>query len=261
MSRIAVRRTGLALLSLVALAVVVAAVLLGTHRARVERDGLRVYCLAPAQHEPLVAAAAALGLAERAGDRVAVGGAELTPAQWRDRRPDDFLRACEALSAAQRPPGPGVLATVLPFLTGLTGALIAFGAATWRDRVTRGRALADDLRDAARAFRLAVTAYLTEWRPNQPDTDVAARREALLAQLARARAALPGRPAFTDVTTSLAGDLGPALAAGWRTGEDWERTDRDRRARLAGELDSLHDSVFRIADGLEQPLRARLANS
>lgn len=243
------RRVGGALLLVGVVAVVVLALVIWCQRANIEDDALQVYCFAPAQRGNLINAAAALGMT------VPNPASARDVADWRARRPEDFVRACEALSAAQRPPGTGLFATVLPFLTGLTGAVAAFVAAAWRDRVTRGHTIADDLRSAFEGFRRAAETYLDGWSASRSDVQVVERRATLLTQLARARAAHPGWTAVRQVERILTnGDLGSDMTVGWKDGSaGWEQRDNIRENDLRSLLERVQDKVLRIADALEQP--------
>jgi hypothetical protein len=218
--------------------------------ADTEDDSLLVYCLAPAQHNGLLDAAVALGYAKRdsVGGYVLTSGPPLDPASWyRDHR-DDFTRTCKALFAAQRVPDPGISATLLPFLTGLLGAVLAFLATAWRDWVVRGRALADDLRSACNEFHQAVSAYLDNFSSSQLELQVAHRRSALLTQLARARGAHQGwlvvRGVKNDVSSRKIEQTGS------RNGSKQETLNW---------LNQVQDDVYQIANALERPMRPHLA--
>lgn len=205
------------------LAVVSPVVLLAVDTRMEQRDSLTVYCLDARQHEQLTGAGVALGLT-----------VPKDVTDWPATRPDDFWRACEALSAARQAPGPGVFTTVLPVLTAVLGAVLAFAATAWRDRVTQGGELATQLRERAAEFHRLANARLNRpWRSGEPDDDVVAARAALATSLARVRAAHPDWPAVAEVTAALAG-----------TGLD------------ADGLDELRDGVERIARAVARPLRA-----
>lgn len=198
---------------------------------RADRDALVVFCLSPAQRVNLIAAADALGLP--------------TPTdlvRWPSTQPADFDRTCAAVSSAHRRPGPGFFADLLPFLTGLFGAVLAFLLAAWQNRVVRGGDLARELRGAADAFHAAVTAFGTEWEPNRPITEVVATRAVLASVIARVRSAHRDWPAVTAVTTLLAGRFAADAPAEWTA--------------APAELDSLRDTVFRVAVAVERPVRA-----
>jgi hypothetical protein len=208
-------------------------------------DSLLVYCLSPAHRTGLLEAAAALGLAHRdnAGSYVLPDNTPLDPALWSAEHRDDFARTCKALFAAQRTPEPGLTASLLPFLTALAGAVLAFLAASWRDRVARGHALADSLRSAFNGYSQAVEAYLDGSRINRTNTQVVERRYGLMLELAKAKAAYRKWPMVADVEAEVEGrQLG-------RPGQE----DPD-----AGEirewLKKTRGAVFRIAHALAHPL-------
>jgi hypothetical protein len=213
--------------------------------AEPEDESLLVYCLSPAQRTGLSDAAVALGLAVRdnAGAYELPGGRKLDPASWHRDHLDDFTRTCDALSAAQRAPGPGVFASVLPFLTGLVSAVLAFSAATWRDRVSRGRTLADDLRSSFEEFHQAAEQYLGGRGPEEPK-EMEERGGTLLMQLARAKAAHPRWAAVRTVESELEG-----------MGLDSPARDRQEREKVTARLETARDTVFKIALALEQPMR------
>ncbi|HEV2783693.1 MAG TPA: hypothetical protein VGX25_30265 [Actinophytocola sp.] len=224
--------------------------------ADTEDDALLVYCLSGEQRAALTDAAVALGLAETdsGGAFLAFSGGQTEPLEWHRNRPDDFNRTCAALSEAQRPMPDRTLPTLVPFLTGVVGALLAFAAASVRDRVTRGRTLADELRAAFRGFEHAARTYLDSWTPTRPQErvlELAEHRVALQNQLARTKAA---HRRWTTVdaleTEVLTGELGQAMTLDWK-GKD---EDRERRDRLRERLAAARDTVFRVARALEQPL-------
>ena len=176
-----------------------------------------VYCLAPVQAQPLRDAATALG-----ADRAKVTD---IPA-WRRTDPDAFEKACQALYEAQKQPPQDTLDKVLPFLTGLFGALAAYVATAWQARVTAGRADRDALGAAATEFHDAALDHLATYGPARDDTRLDTARTALTARLLRgvsehpswpaAKAALdtlttgPLSPAALDATTTAVPDPRPA---------------------------------------------------
>lgn len=209
-------------------------------------DARVVYCLAPAHRADLINAARSLGIA------VPTDPARL-PA-WHTSAPDDFGRACQALYTANSQPAAStnVLGTLLPFLTGLFGALLTFLAAFWWNIVNRGTALGDELRTAINAFHDAGVAYLAGG-PGDEDPMRAARRT-LVGKLARLRAEHRTWTAlgalFDQVNT---GELSRA-----KLGVDWteqSQAQRDLRARLAGTLDGVRDTGEQVATALRRPLR------
>ncbi|MFI9811710.1 hypothetical protein [Saccharothrix variisporea] len=210
--------------------------------ADTEDDAKVVHCLSTAQRTALREAAEALGVAQ-----------DPDVVQWRKTNPDSFTRACEALYAAQKTPGPGWFANVLPFLTGLFGALAAFILTTWRERVTRGRAVADALGTAVTEFHDATEVFLRSWTPGRADTDVASKRHKLVDQLARVQAAHPRWPEPTNVIDRLTtGPLGEQLNVGWSANTE---ENKKRRAACTSELAQIRTTVLSIAIGLSRPLR------
>lgn len=208
-------------------------------------DSLLVYCLSPARRTGLLDAAAALGLARRdnAGSYVLPDNTPLDPVSWQRDHRDDFVRTCKALFAAQRTPEPGASDSLLPFLTALTGAVLAFAAASWRDRVARSHAMADGLRSAFNGYSRAVEDYLEGSRINRTNTQVVERRYGLMLELAKAKAAYRRWPAVAEAEAEIERrQLG-------RPGQD------DPDAREVREwLKSTRDTVFGIAHALDHPL-------
>lgn len=229
-------------------------------QARADADALRVYCLAPERHEKLVDAADALDLAKREDlpDPDKVTDHKLPLEEWSELHPDDFDEACEALSGAERPRSNSTFATVLPFLTALVGAGGAFALTAWRDRVTRGQGLADDLRTATGLFSRAVEDYLTNWRPGSSDTELVATRTALATQVSRAKAARPGWKEIRQIEAVLrSGELGQSITTGWQTAYDATAANESRRAALRRQLAATCDDLFGLADRLQRPMLVR----
>ncbi|MEU4253379.1 hypothetical protein AB0F15_38895 [Amycolatopsis sp. NPDC026612] len=212
--------------------------------ADTDDDSQLVYCLAPDSRDALIDAAVALGLAQRSGNRLVVGGEILDVQAWRGVRPEDFRRTCEALSAAERAPGPSALASALPFLTGVTSALLAFAAALALASVTRGRERAAHLRSASDDFRQAVEAYLDGWDKTHLRVEATGRRSALLSRLGVVRTAHRRWVTVEAVEHELVGGaVGQAISQPSADGRD-----------LTADLKAVHDDVLRIARALEQPL-------
>jgi hypothetical protein len=211
-------------------------------------DARVVYCLAPAHRADLINAAQSLGIA------VPTDPARL-PA-WRAAAPDDFDRACQALYTAQGPmtsDSSSVFSTLLPFLTGLFGALLTFLAAFWWNIVNRGTALGDDLRAAIGTFHQAGTAYLAGGGSVE-EGPLRAARGVLVDKLARLSAEhrrwTTLRTLYDTVTT---GELSKATL-----GVDWDQqsqAQRDLRTRLGVGLDGVRDTGEEIATALRRPLR------
>jgi hypothetical protein len=206
-----------------------------------EKDGLVVYCTAPAQRGDLLNAAESLGLGSRAAGRLVVDGVSLELADWRVRHSEDFDRACAALAFAQRPPRPSTLATALPFLTGVSSALLAFAAALAVAGVNRGRERAERLRTAYNEMRQAAEAYSIGFDKAALRTKLVDHQRTLVSQLATTKAA---RPRWNQVTLLhedlTSGELGTAITAG--------------STELSALLTRAQEPTFAIAAALEHPL-------
>jgi hypothetical protein len=243
MRRVLLRVAGGLVAAGAAAALVIAAIILSGNDA--DDDALLVYCLAPAQRDGLIDAAGALGLAGRSGDRLVVAGTTLDPVGWRAKQPDDFLRACGALSTATRQPRPSALATAVPFLTGVTGAILAFAAALSLASVNRGRERADRLRSAFDEFRRTAEGYIDGWDKSRLQAKMAESRGALLSQLTIVHGSHPHwAPVRAARLELIDGDLGKVASAMLAMDS----------AALTARLLSMRDTVFLIAHALERPL-------
>lgn len=203
-----------------------------------EDDAKAVYCLTVKSERNLRTAGTAIGV-EVPQDVTA----------WRKDKPAEFERVCSALYGAEKTPPPGWFTEALPFLTGLFGALLAFAAAAWRDRVTRGRKQGEDLRAALTEFETASRAFLGGYVGERSDTAVQAARAKLVAHLAAIRSEHRGWRRVEALLGELrTGLLGPALTApGAGQGEAV-------KTRIAG-LDRLRDEVQLVATAVTTPLR------
>lgn len=240
------------------------------------QDASIVFCTAaPARLDGLVNAAVDLGLAERgsvpAGIR-AVDGEVLPYSRWRAVDNADFLRACDAYAAANRPvqtasgaDGPGS-ATVLDILLPvIAGALLTLAADDVRQAAGRRWELADELRTEWRAFDAAVDSFVTECvkaqaagDPRPPSGDVDEKRRALQAVLRKARSRywryrrspVPAR--LLEALAEDADPLGPS-----RLGTGWNRGDRDEKVReFLGECrSSLEELAGKLERGIWLPFR------
>lgn len=211
--------------------------------ADTEQDARVVHCLSTAHRDALGDAAAALGF-DRPAD----------PAKWRDERPAEFRRVCDALyrsakpASAPTPPTPW-FNSLLPFLTGLSGALMAFTAAAWRDRVSRGRHQGDGLRTAVAEFYDAATTHLNAWAATRSPDKVLAAQGKLTTQLAAVHTDHPRWSSLPALRSSLEeGPLGHSLITAR------EEQLRDHSAQLRIELDRLRDGVLAVARALGRPL-------
>jgi hypothetical protein len=217
-----------------------------------------VYCLASANRLALVEAAVALKQTstDASGNFVVVDGKTLDPSAWRDQQPEAFNTTCTALYSASRPltaSSPGVFSSVLPFLTALLGAFAAFFAATWRDKVARGRVLGDGLRSSVEDFYRAADSYLRLDSPNAETVELKAHRGAVVAKLAVVEANHRKWIAVHALRADLeAGRFGDSLTRGW---DAQNQATRERAEKLRTTLTCHRDVALHIANALEQPLR------
>ena len=197
-----------------------------------------VYCLSPAQAQPLRDAAIALG-----ADKAKV--ADL-PA-WRRGDAEAFEKACQALYEAQKQPPQDVLDKALPFLTGLVGALAAYVATAWQARVTAGRADRDALVAAATEFRAAALEYASTYVVNRDSARFDKAHTALLTRLRRVVAEHPSWPsAEAAKNTIVSGPLSPEALGGLSGGPG-------KREEAA--VEELHSALDRVAAALATPGR------
>jgi hypothetical protein len=225
--------------------------------AHAEDDAATVFCLSPAQRAAVVDAGVSLGRAraDPSGMFVLDGTRTLAPREWRVAQPVAFEASCEALYSSTHQAAASSLSTLLPVLTAILGAALAFSAAAWRDRVARGRVQAEALRSAQEEFHDAAGQYLRDTSSEHPDAGLGESRRKLLARLAEVRAAHRSWslvPALRDQLTT--GDFGTSLTEDW-----YEQSDvtRARRRTLLEALDEQRDDVLRVTIALERPLRAR----
>ncbi|MGI5498593.1 hypothetical protein [Lentzea sp. CA-135723] len=205
-------------------------------------DAEVAFCLAAAQRAALQETAQVLELRP-----------EADLAGWRKNKAADFNRACEALYGAQKTPQPDWFTVALPFLTGAVGAMLAFAAAAWWDRVNRGRVLADALRLAVKEFHEEASSYLHDWRPARPDAEFVAKRSRLEHQLAvvgaeRRRWKKPDL-LIAQLTT---GRFGRDMAAGWD--DNTEQTRAERKGCVAA-LPELRKDLLAVSAVLTSPLQ------
>ncbi|HEX6347284.1 hypothetical protein [Umezawaea sp.] len=223
----------------------VAAVLLvgggGQARADGEDDAKAVFCLTVKSERNLRDAGRAVGV-EVPSD---------VPA-WRRAKPAEFERVCSALYGSEKAPSPGWFTQALPFLTGLFGALLAYAATAWRDRVARGRKQAEDLRGALVEFENAVTAYLSAYVGKRAEDPVLVSRAGLVSQLALVKSEHRGWSRVQELLDGLRdGPLGEALTQ--RAGQGDAAKARDAQLRVR--LDELRDEVLLVATALARPAR------
>jgi hypothetical protein len=207
------------------------------------------FCLAPAQRAELQDAVVALEIDER-------GALNDLPA-WRKAHPERFERACAALYVSRKGVGASDFATVLPFLTGLFSAMLAFLAATFVDRRARGRTLGDELRTAASDFHEHADVYLRGVKVGESDVELVAARRKLVDRLAGVTAVHPKWDLVADVRNRLtAGGLGPGMTEDW---DDDVTRSAQRVRELTEQLDYLRDKVLVIAAALAVVVGSRKA--
>lgn len=213
--------------------------------ALADPDDVKVaFCLSSTQRPALEETARVLDL-QPEGDLAA----------WRRNKAEEFARACEALYGAQKAPQPSWFANVLPFLTGAAGALLAFVAAAWWDRVNRGRVLADALRVAVKEFHEVAEPYLRKWTPGQPDDEFVTNRRRLVHQLAvvaSERRKWRKPPSLVDQLTT--GQFGHGMTTGW--GSNTEETRTERKNCVDG-LVALRGDALTVAAALTSPVLGR----
>jgi hypothetical protein len=210
-----------------------------------------VFCLSPKHETDLYAAAVAL--------RLPVPAKTSQLAGWEIRDPADFTRACEALYAAEGPIVPdsgsaGWFETALPFLTGVFGAVLGYGATALQNRQNRGVRLGDELRSALEDFYEIARRSLDLNGTGPPEDDLIQRRGQLVAHLATVRAERPRWSvvdALYDELTS--GDLGePALSIDRTQNTSATRAHRDA---VKTKLETLRQTGQKVAVALTRTLR------
>jgi hypothetical protein len=203
-----------------------------------EDDAQAVFCLAVKTDVDLQRAGKAVGV-EVPGDIDA----------WRKAKPSEFERVCAALYGSEKAPSPGWFSQALPFLTGLFGALLAYTASAWRERVTRGRKQGEDLRVALVEFQNAATDYLTAYPASKPDTAVLTSRAKLVSQLALLKAERRGWRRVGRLLEELReGSLGEPFTT---------RSGQADPAALRKAIQALGDEVLLIATALARPVRSQ----
>ncbi|MFC5688004.1 hypothetical protein [Amycolatopsis mediterranei] len=225
--------------------------------AHAEDDAATVFCLSPAQRAAVVDAGVSLGRAhaDPTGMFVLDGTRTLAPREWRVAQPAAFEASCEALYSSTHQVAAGSFTTLLPVLTAIVGAALAFFATSWRDRVARGRVQAEALRSAHAEFHDAAGQYLRDTSSEHPDGPLGESRRKLLARLAEVRAGHRSWSVVPALRAQLTtGDFGAPLTEDWDEQSDVTRT---RRRTLLKDLDAQRDDVLRVTIALERPLRAR----
>ncbi|QXJ21201.1 hypothetical protein AGRA3207_002033 [Actinomadura graeca] len=136
-------------------------------------DSRTVYCVRSGNERPLVKAAVALGLATGGATGTELTpvrggiGVDLTVAEWARRDPDGFGRACAALVAARllpAQPRSRLLDQLIPVLSAVIGAILAYIFGIRTARSARSDRAADELQAAVTAYARACRRCLTAWR-------------------------------------------------------------------------------------------------
>jgi hypothetical protein len=235
-------------------------------------DGALVHCLSAARRPALADAARSLDLVspESTVDTLRWPGGEGDLAAWRSARPADFERTCLALLSASRqgsarsggtPPWstliPSLVVTlasgVLALVTGVLAAYFTRRLATAGAR----RMEAERLRDAMRAYRLAVEQLLRELAQPGPglapdDEAVVDRRLELTARLNAVAAAHPAWDLPDRISTALHIEPhGESLAAGWHAQRPADQRGWASGVRTA--LLRLEADVERVAQAIQEP--------
>jgi hypothetical protein len=202
-----------------------------------EDDAQAVFCLGKGR-AGLLDAAKAIGV-------TADGNVDA----WRRDEPSEFRRVCAALYGSEKAPSPGWFSQALPFLTGLFGALLAYAATAWRERVNRGRKQGEDLRVALVEFQNAATEYLTAYPATKSDTAVLNSRAKLVSQLALLKAERRGWKRVGRLLGELReGSLGESFTT---------RSGQSDPAALRKAIQGLGDEVLLVATALARPLRSQ----
>ncbi|GIH15083.1 hypothetical protein [Rugosimonospora africana] len=220
-------------------------------------DGAIVYCLA--HRAELVDAAVALGKGGEgtSPDLIRVGGADLTIEQWRLDHPAAFQTTCAALRAAAGTSGantrPSNTNLVITAATTLFSAAIGAGF-TWlvtagRDRATRRRQDAADLRGSVQSLAVAVQLYLRGWQDGAPTSvsewGVIERLNDLEAKLGRIGSARSSWDRPGELLRELRGArFGRAML----NTERWAAIPRDQRRASAGAVEDELDKFARDAE-------------
>lgn len=168
---------------------------------------------------------------------------------WRKTKPSEFERVCSALYGSEKVPSPGWFSQALPFLTGLFGAVLAYVATAWRDRITRGRKQGEDLRAALVEFENAASAYLSAYVAAKSDAAVLmlTSRAKLVSQLALVKSEHRGWGRVQSLLDELRdGPLGEPFTT---------RAGQADAARLRAKLEELRDEALLVAGAVAKPVR------
>jgi len=227
-----------------------------------QQDAQTVICLSPGRTADLIAAAVALRLAASAADggRLTLAdGRSVSVADWRQQRPNDFRRACTALttpivtpSAPARESNDSLQNLLTSFGSAFSGALVGSVVTVLSGAAARRRELSGRVESTGLEFRQAADAYL-DARVKQPaevnlrGTQLNHARNEAVAVLDRVAARYPTWPTPAQLRRRLTGPvLGPALTSNWPT----EQSGRDARIDLVrAELDQARTEFTTTALG------------
>jgi hypothetical protein len=229
-------------------------------------DSSVVYCLSADRRPQLRDAAVALGMgspAPSSATDLVVGDRPVDLDRWRGQHPRDFEKACTALMAAVRGPGqPGgggdtssLLASVVPLVAAVAGALLTWRATARRDAGGLLRQQAEALRSANLRFVQAAERYLRRrlepGDPPSPD-ELRERRSDLAAQVDQVAASHPAWTLPREVRQRLSTELADDLVG--KPGPVTRALVDDRLAKLR----DLSGSVERLALAHSRPGRRHL---
>ncbi|WDZ86931.1 hypothetical protein [Micromonospora cathayae] len=230
----------------------------------VDDDATAVWCLADTRRAELVQAARVLRVVgpESTTDRLTWPGGGGGAEQWRTSRQADFARTCRVLvRAGQLPAGGGSSSPWASFLPSLVLAVAGAALAAWfgRRSATAGirRTTADELRTAARAYRLAVDRLLRDLEQPRPgivprDDEAQDRRLELAARLNAVAAEQPRWLLPRELSERLDQEpFGSPMAARWTVEPAAQRPAWTMTTRVAlGRLDA---EVEQVAGAVQDP--------
>ncbi len=226
------------------------------------RDTRDVFCLQPGQRQALAEAAVALGVANDASSAKSIvsGGTSSPPPSWRQEKPDDFARTCDALTGALgKPAAPaggvsGPAGVILPLLTAILSAALAYAGTRRQNAAAVGQVDAKELRELVTVYGDAANKLLDAWKKPPVESSVAAEadaaRDALAGRLNALAERKPGWLRVTEVLTLLrTGDLRPGFDRDLRAST--ERAARvEHIDRLRKQVAVVTDTGFSVADAL-----------
>ncbi|SCL35527.1 hypothetical protein GA0074692_4115 [Micromonospora pallida] len=258
------------------------------HRAGTVDEAATVWCLAADRRPALVQAARALGVLRpestaerlswpggtgdtgRSGDQGGNGneggtgnpGGTGDAERWRGARPADFARTCRALiGAEQRVSSGGGSSPWSGFTPSLVLAVVSAVLAAWLSRrlATAGtrRVEAEELRSAARSYRLAVERLLRDLEQQRPgiapdDGEVQDRRLELATRLNAVAAAYRRWSLPRSLSETLDREpLGAGMTARWNDRLPQQRPTLAAETRVA--LGRLEAEVAQVAGTVAEP--------